>query len=138
MVLEGIEEKLRTNKSESRGVPDKLPIEHIMPQSWFAHWPLPDDGDIGDNEDAVARRDRAIHTIGNLTLVNDRLNSSLSNAPWDRKRETLADHSVLFLNKQLVNDGPDTWDEAAIERRAERLHALAVEVWPHSSGIEIG
>ena len=138
MVLEGIEEKLRTNKSESRRVPDKLPIEHVMPQSWFAHWPLPDDGDIGDNEDAVARRERAIHTIGNLTLVNGRLNSSLSNAPWDRKRETLADHSVLFLNKQLVNDGPDTWDEAAIERRAERLHALAVEVWPHSSGIEIG
>ena len=62
-----------------------------------------------------------IHTIGNLTLVNYRLNPTLSNEPWDSKRKTLADHSVLFLNKRLVNKGPSAWDEAAIEKRAKWL-----------------
>ena len=75
---------------------------------------------------------------GNLTLVNGRLNPSLSNAPWNRKREALADHSVMFLNKRLVNDGPDTWDEQAIEDRAKWLHERAVEVWPHADGFDAG
>ena len=129
MVLAGIEEELRTNKAESREVPGNLHIEHVMPQAWHLNWPLPDDV-AGDGE-TVAKRDRAIHTIGNLTLVNSRLNSSLSNAPWGSKRKTLADHSVLFLNKRLVNEGPEVWDETAIERRAKWLHEQAVKVWPH-------
>lgn len=70
--------------------------------------------------------------------MNNRLNSSLSNAPWDSKRETLADHSVLFLNKRLVNKGPDIWDETAIEKRAKWLHKWAVKIWPQSGDIEVG
>ena len=136
MVLAGIEEELRTNKAESREVPGNLHIEHVMPQAWHLNWPLPDDV-AGDGE-TVAKRDRAIHTIGNLTLVNSRLNLSLSNAPWGSKRKTLADHSVLFLNKRLVNEGPEVWDETAIERRAKWLHEQAVKVWPHRSDIKVG
>lgn len=136
MVLEGIEGGLRTNKAESREVPDNLQIEHIMPQTWHPHWPLPDDS--VDDVEANAKRDRVIHTIGNLTLVNGRLNPSLSNAPWDSKREALADHSVLFLNKRLVNKGPDVWDEAAIEKRAKWLHKRAVKIWPSASDMPMG
>ena len=69
--------------------------------------------------------------IGNLTLVTGRLNSSLSNAPWDSKRETLADHSVLFLNKRLVNNGPKVWNETEIEKRAGWLYQQAVKIWPY-------
>ena len=129
MVLEGIEEEVRTNKAESREVYGALHIEHVMPQTWPPNWPLPDD--VADGGEAVANRDRAIHTIGNLTLVNGRLNAALSNAPWASKRETLSDHSVLFLNKRLVNKGPEVWDEAAIEKRARWLHKQAVKIWPH-------
>ena len=124
MVLTGIEEQLHTKQAETQKVPQNLPIEHIMPQAWEAHWPLPKSSEAAD------RRRHAIHTIGNLTLVSGPLNSSLSNAAWDSKRETLADHSVLFLNKHLVNKGPQTWDEAAIEKRAKWLHKKAVKVWP--------
>ena len=129
MVLTGIEEHLRTPKAESQEAPKDLHIEHIMPQAWHEHWPLPTGT---DGVDAIAKRDRAVHTIGNLTLVNGRLNPSLSNAPWNKKRRALAEHSVMFLNKRLVNDGPETWDEQAIEARAKWLHARAVEVWPHA------
>ena len=136
MVLEGIEEALRTNKAESGQVPGNLHIEHVMPQTWHPNWPLP--AEAAEDEEGVADRDRAIHTIGNLTLVNGHLNSSLSNAPWDRKRETLADHSVLFLNMRLVNKGPKIWDEAAIEKRAKSLHKRAVRIWPHASEMTVG
>ena len=135
MVLTGIEEHLRTPMAESQDAPRDLHIEHIMPQAWHEHWPLPLDADAGE---ATANRNRAVHAIGNLTLANGRLNPSLSNAPWNRKREALADHSVMFLNKRLVNDGPDTWDEQAIEDRAKWLHERAVEVWPHADGFDAG
>lgn len=131
MVLTGIEEQLRTERSETQEAPGNLQIEHLMPQAWQAHWPIAE----GDDE-AAARRDRAIHTIGNLTLVNGPLNMSLSNGPWGRKKEALAEHSVLFLNKRLVNDGPQVWDEAAIEERARWLHASAAKVWPHCGDME--
>ena len=136
MVLEGIEEELRTNKSESRKVPRNLHIEHVMPQTWQPNWPLSDGQ--ADDEEAIVKRDRTIHTIGNLTLVNGRLNLSLSNAPWESKRKTLADHSVLFLNKRLVNKGPVVWDETAIKTRGKWLHEQAVRVWPHAGNIGVG
>ena len=136
MVLEGIEGALRTDKAESAEVPRNLQIEHVMPQTWHPHWPLPDR--LAEDPEAIGGRDRMIHTIGNLTLVNGRLNPVLSNAPWDEKRETLADHSVLFLNKRLVNKGPEVWDEAAIKARAKWLHKRAVKIWPHADNVPIG
>ncbi|MCY4199010.1 MAG: HNH endonuclease family protein, partial [Gammaproteobacteria bacterium] len=69
--------------------------------------------------------------IGNLTLVNGKLNSALSNAAWDEKRSELSNHSVLFLNKSLVNEGPEVWDESEIAKRAESLHRAAVQAWPY-------
>ena len=136
MMLTGIEERLRTPKAESPEAPRDLHIEHIMPQAWYGeHWALPAGA---ERVEATANRNRAVHTIGNLTLVNKRLNSSLSNAPWIEKREALADHSVMFLSKRLVHDGPEIWDEHAIEARAKWLHARAVEVWPHADGFNVG
>ena len=126
MVLTGIEEQLRTERAETLEAPRNLHIEHIMPQAWGANWPL-----LQKDDEAAAGRERAIHTIGNLTLVNGRLNSTLSNAAWDSKRKTLADHSVLFLNKHIVNDGPPVWNETAITKRATWLCEKAVKVWPH-------
>lgn len=136
MVLEGVEEALRSGKkAESGEVPRNLHIEHVMPQAWHTNWPLPDD--LSNREEAIVKRDRAIHTIGNLTLVTGSLNSVLSNAPWDRKKETLADYSVLYLNKRLVNKGPDVWDENAIEKRGKWLHKRAVKIWPHGDSVDV-
>ena len=136
MVLEGIEEKLRTDRAESQKVPQNLHIEHIMPQKWYQNWPLPDGA--GVDEEPAAIRDRAIHTIGNLTLVNGRLNNALSNAAWSHKRQTLADSSVLYLNKRLLDRAPEVWDEVAIGKRAKWLHKQAAKVWPQSSDIKLG
>ena len=133
MVLSAIEEELRTDKAESRDLPEGLQIEHIMPQAWEPNWPLTDD----DDGEGHGRRVRALHTIGNLTLVNGRLNKSLSNAPWEDTRQTLADHSVLFLNKWLVNAAPQVWNEDGIRERAKRFFSEAVKVWPHHADFEM-
>ena len=133
LILQGIEGDLRTAWAESQAVPRSLHIEHVMPQGWQTdRWPLPEN----DNEDAtIARRNRLIHSIGNLTLVNQRLNSALSNAPWHQKRETLDKHTVLFLNKDLLANAPSGWDETAVADRGKRLHQAAVRVWPHAASI---
>ena len=133
IVLEGIEEELRTNMAESRAAPRWLTIEHIMPQQWQHHWPPP--ADLEDEESPLERRNRLIHSVGNLTLVNQPLNSVLSNAPWEEKRVTLNDHTTLFLNKDLLANAPAVWDEAAIAERAKRLSRVAARVWPHADKI---
>ena len=101
-----------------------------MPQGWMKHWPLPTDSQ--DPVIAARQRERMIHTIGNLTLVNNKLNPSLSNGPWEKKRDGLEDHSVLFLNKRVLDDAPQVWDEEAIDERSRRLCEAAIRVWPHA------
>ena len=134
LILQGIEGELRTVMAETQAVPRNLNIEHVMPQGWSHHWPLQTAGD--DEDMAITRRNRTIHSIGNLTLVNSRLNSALSNAPWEQKKETLGHHSVLFLNKDLLENAPSDWDETAIADRARRLYQAAVSVWPHTNGFQ--
>ena len=131
IVLEGIEAGLRTNKADSQLVPRNLTIEHVMPRAWRENWEIPTD--VEDTAQAIADRDRLIHTMGNLTLVNQGLNSTLSNAAWDDKKQTLHEHITLFLNKDIVLE--TEWDEERIEARARQLAQVAIKVWPHADGI---
>ena len=136
MVMESVELFLRSDKAEGIGPTDNLTIEHILPQKWNRHWPIL--SVFPDNEsrlDAESIRNKAVKSIGNLTLVSGKLNASLSNAPWNEKRGTLAEHSTLFLNKNLLSNAPDVWDEEAIENRAHELAQAAIKVWPHADGI---
>ena len=134
LILQGIEGNLRTAMSETQTVPRNLHIEHVMPQGWDQHWPLP--ANTEDKETSTNNRNRIIHSIGNLTLVNQRLNSALSNAPWEQKQETISKHSLLFLNKTLLENAPTIWDETAIIERGKQLHQAAIEVWPHAGSIK--
>ena len=129
LVLEGVEEAIRkSSMSEQTSVPRNLTIEHVMPRSWAANWPLPP---CVDAEYAASNRNRMIHTIGNLTLINGRLNASLSNAAWESKRKTLARHSTLLLNHRLLEESEGTdWDEDFIQARSRRMAKLVAEVWP--------
>ena len=75
LVLERIESRLHSQKSEQLEVPKGLTIEHLMPVSWGQHSPLPDGS---DEESGAEIRKRIVHTIGILTLVNQKLNSAES------------------------------------------------------------
>ena len=125
MVLEAIEDRLRTEYSEQSVDRGKYTIEHVLPQTWQKHW-LIEEEDL-----ALARnRNHLLHTLGNLTLVTKRLNPKLSNGAWTEKREALAAHSVLRLNHDLLSSATDTWNEDQITARSERLAKAAVAVWP--------
>ncbi len=133
LILEGIEMSLRSGWSGSRDVRNDLTIEHIMPQNWRRHWTLPDD--VEEPGMAEVSRDRVIHSIGNLTLVTPGLNSFLSDDPWVQKRKGLHEHENLSINRDLLDNAPDVWDENAIADRARRLCQAAIKVWPHTDGI---
>ena len=84
LILEGVEGQLRTSMADERNVPKNLTIEHVMPRSWGANWPLPEGV---ERLEGTSNHNRLIHTVGNLTLVNRRLNPALSNAAWEDKRK---------------------------------------------------
>ena len=129
MILEAIEEHLRNDLvEEAHVIRGSLTVEHVMPRSWREHWPLDEAVDVVQ---AIHDRDRLIHTLGNLTLVNGRLNRKLSNAPWTSKRETLSKHTVLHLNKELLDTHQDTeWAEATIRERGTALSDIVKTIWP--------
>ena len=101
LILEGVEGWLRSSgKSEDTNVPRNLTIEHLMPMGWKTEeWPLPSGA---DDRDARYRRNGLIHTVGNLTLTTQQLNSSMSNDAWEAKQQELSAHATLLLNRDLV------------------------------------
>jgi hypothetical protein len=128
MVLEAVEDRLRTEYSEQRVDRGKYTIEHVLPQTWQKHWALD-----ADDREAARRRNHLLHTVGNLTLVTKRLNPKLSNGAWLDKREALAAHSVLRLNHDLLSVADERWSEEQILERSTRLARAALTVWPRWS-----
>ncbi len=126
LVIEGIESVVRSDKAESGDVPKNLTIEHLMPVSWKEDsWPLPA---CEEEEEATDARNGLIHTIGNLTLLTQKLNSSVSNACWKKKRAEIQKYSVLSLNSELVTK--ESWDEGSIRARSRRMAEVIAECWP--------
>ena len=102
---------------------DEYTIEHIMPQNenLSATWR----DDLGPEWERVHKT--RLHTLGNLTLTG--YNSEYSDRPFLEKRDMVGGfaQSPLRLNQGLAE--LDAWNEAAIQRRAERLAKVAITVW---------
>lgn len=127
MILRAIEVASRSAKSEPMAITGELTIEHVMPQSWEAHWPLP-----AGVDDAAARDARAevIHDFGNLTLMTQGLNSALSNGPAAQKLPEIVKHSLLELAKWFHTR--TTWSEDDIRDRGRALYQTAKVLWPRA------
>ena len=138
MVLEALEDHLRGWKGGAEGLGGqrvargKYAIEHLMPRKWQAHWPLAE-GSADEGE-----RDQLIHTLGNLTLLTGRLNSKVSNGPWNGKRAALKEHDVLKLNMELLHAGDESWTEDSIRKRTQALIQRIIEIWPVPEGHKSG
>jgi uncharacterized protein with ParB-like and HNH nuclease domain/predicted transport protein len=98
-------------------------IEHIMPQNenLSAEWRA----DLG--EDWATVQEKWLHTLGNLTLTG--YNPEYSDKSFRKKRDMKGGfaESPLRLNAGL--GALETWNEAEIKARAERLAHQAAEVW---------
>ncbi|MFE0520771.1 DUF262 domain-containing protein [Streptomyces sp. NPDC058954] len=129
MVLAELEATLYSGKTERIVHDGELTIEHLLPQSWEAHWPLPDDAGR-ETVEAHQRREALVHTLGNLTLLTGKLNPAVSNGPWERKRVEILQHSALSLNRSLA----ERWDEGTILARADHLTEAFCQRWQRPEG----
>jgi uncharacterized protein with ParB-like and HNH nuclease domain len=129
-------EKANRNRFQIDGErPTYLSVEHVLPQSWGAYWPLPDGRSIPADsvpvDEAMAKavrlRNSSIHVLGNLTLVTVPLNSSMQNQSFAQKRQRLGE-SLLALNVELAQS--EVWDEQTIRNRGDALADLGLAIWP--------
>jgi hypothetical protein len=141
-ILKRLNQTYLTSRMETIPINGPLTIEHLMPQQWIEHWPLPD-GAKGMTYQEVWTapsdprveptriRDNAVQSFGNLTIVTQPLNSALSHSRWEVKKPKILE-SLLPINQALSS--VDRWDEDRIRARSEDLLLRALRIWPYSCG----
>jgi uncharacterized protein with ParB-like and HNH nuclease domain len=139
-ILRSLSDSYLEAKSERLIIEGQLTVEHILPQNWYENWPLEDgskwlsreewlEAEIDDPRDAATRRRGVLlQTFGNLTILTQSLNSSVSNSAWTIKKPELLKSSLLPINQQL--HGVEVWDERAIRNRCRELFSRALVIWP--------
>jgi hypothetical protein len=97
---------------------EKVNLEHVLPQTYSAAWKhIPQD----QHPDLVKR-------LGNLALMNKRMNSKAANSDFTTKQKFFAD-SQITLTKELAS--LSQWSPAEIDSRQRMLAKLAVKTWPN-------
>lgn len=137
MILRALERTYRTGKEENLPIPH-LTVEHILPQTADPKvWPLPTGGGTASPEQATMRN-TVCHSIGNLTLLTQALNSNLSNGTFRNKRPAIAEQSQLRMNVFFQRYERDTWFEGDIVARGMDLAERALRIWPRPASSQGG
>jgi len=123
-----------------------LDIDHILPRSWYEHWPLFDGSNsnwseayriraklltgenLSEREKTILAREESIQTLGNLTFLNLSVNREAQHKSFQVKRDLLLANTNLRLNIPLI--GYNDWNENTIKTRGELLADVALTVWP--------
>jgi uncharacterized protein with ParB-like and HNH nuclease domain len=131
MILRALEENIRTSRNEPLEIPRSLTVEHLLPQTADPIvYPFSKEVPLANSETFELRRERLTHTMGNLTLLTQALNSAIGNGPFRRKCEEIGKDSDLRLNASFRGVPRDTWSESDILENGERRFAYATEIWP--------
>lgn len=132
------------NKESIKELKYNYSLEHLMPQKWEEHWGGVVIVDINGKEitdKEVAKRERysKIYHIGNMTLLNSSLNTSLRNYDFDRKikgegrKKGIKDYDDLGITKFDIltpyENGDKIWDEQKIIIRTENLASDILKIW---------
>lgn len=119
-------------------------LEHLMPQKWEEYWSKVAIVDVDGNaipDKEIAKRERysKIYQIGNMTLLNSSLNTSLRNYEFDRKikgegrKKGIKDYADLGITKFDVltpyENGDKIWNEKKIIDRTESLATDIIKIW---------
>lgn len=102
---------------------DKATIEHVMPQTLTPAWHDSLSSDLGEYASAEDLHEAYLHTLANLTLSG--YNSELSNSPFEKKRQLLADSNIA-LNAS-ISELPRWGREQMVHRGAD----LAKKITDH-------
>lgn len=115
----------------------QVEVEHILPQNPVAH--------IRGSFDKQRDIDGYIKRLGNLTLLEKPINSSLGNKTFEEKKNVYKNSKFLLtraisekvtIGKNTAVDRAvkdlevfDVWNSQSIERRQEMMTRLAKKVW---------
>lgn len=145
-ILRALEYAARGTMQGSNHVPVQadLTVEHVMPQSWEK---LPAYQRVNMTDVQRQLRESAVHSFGNLTLLTQPLNSSVSNGPFADsedatggrmlgKRSRLG-QSALLMNTYFHHAGISKWEEAEIAVRSQTLYKAALLVWPRPADVAV-
>jgi hypothetical protein len=119
-------------------------LEHVMPQKWEEYWSNIDVVDnasnvITDKELAKKERYSKIYSIGNMTLLNSSLNTSLRNYEFSRKIEGegrkrgIRHYADLGITRfdilDVYDSGDKIWNEKKISDRTTNLANDILTIW---------
>lgn len=130
-IFQGIEEhlsgQLRTNLIEPSGE-EIFSIEHIYPQDDLL-WR----DELRSWSQSPGQMESRLHTLGNLGIIPDRLNSELSNKSFREKREIVRNPQKRFpllrLNEYWTAQAQTKWKAEDIDERANRLLNSILAHW---------
>lgn len=117
VILRSMEYKLRNTEELMIATPDRVHLEHIYPQKPVA-------------ADRFANHDEYVGRVGNLTLLDRRLNQEAQNSNFPTKKEQYYTQSEIYLTRELLES--NAWTPAEIDARQEHLADLAIQIWPHN------
>lgn len=132
------------NKQSVKELKYNYSLEHIMPQKWEEYWNSVDIVDnegnkINDIELAKKERFSKIYHLGNMTLLNSSLNTSLRNYEFKRKikgegkKKGIKDYADLGITRFDIivpyENGDTVWNEKKITDRTNSLSKDILTIW---------
>jgi Protein of unknown function (DUF1524)/Protein of unknown function DUF262 len=94
---------------------EQVTLEHIMPQTLSKDWKVKE-----EVQKVYCKR------IGNLTLLDRKLNSSAGNIPFEQKKALFSKSDILITREvtQAVK-----WEPEEIEQRQVAFAKIAIKIW---------
>lgn len=117
-LLYQLEMDKRTTQELKIAPPSRVHVEHIYPQT-------PEPGQ------KWANHDRCINRMGNLTLLDRRINSAIKNGPFAEKRPFYEKSEIVLTNELYAQD---EWNEEKIGIRQAGLAGQVAAIWPLITG----
>lgn len=120
-------------------------LEHVMPQKWEEHWGAQPYVNLkGESAEDVSEGKRIrsvmVYSIGNMTLLNGKLNTVIKNGNFktkiegtSKKRKGIKEYVALNITAKDViadvyNAGKE-WNEYEIYSRQQKLCQEILEIW---------
>jgi hypothetical protein len=106
------------HNSQVDGFSARLTVEHILPEH-------PDDGAWDHIPDDTL--ERCVYRLGNLTLLESRLNRDAGSRSYEDKKAFLSASDVA--STRAIIDRYENWNEANITARQRAMARVAKGVW---------
>ncbi|MDR2526530.1 MAG: DUF262 domain-containing HNH endonuclease family protein, partial [Rickettsiales bacterium] len=114
-------EDLLNNGKETIKYDEKLNIEHILPKKY----------DLWNLDDAQQKEIGVyLDTFGNLTIMDEKLNTAASNSIFKNKKEKYFKKSNIRMNRDIA-EKYNVWNIDSIKERTDEISNYIIEIWKY-------